>query len=129
MHARLLTLMFLAGCATPPVDLAATRDAWLGARYEAVVEQWGPPTRTIAQSDGSNSYVWMSEGVSGRGSWFPFIGIFGGSRGVGTGAGISIGQSGGEYARCERTLYFRNGVVVEQSWLGQSRYCSTFRRD
>jgi hypothetical protein len=128
MNARALMLVLLGGCATQTVDLNATRDSWYGARYEVVVTQWGEPARNTTLADGSDARTWVSEAVSGGGSWFPMLGIFGGSRGVGTGAGISLGQSGGDYTRCERTLIFRDGQVVDQSWQGQSRYCSTFRR-
>jgi len=41
---------------------------------------------------------------------------------------VTMGSGGGEPARCERTLVFKDGRVVEQTWLGSAEYCSTFRR-
>ncbi len=129
MNARALIVLLLAGCATPEAfDYSATRNSWQGARYEAVVAQWGAPARSTVLADGRDVRTWFSETGSG-GALYPSIGVFGGSRGVGTGAGMVLGQGGGELLRCERTLYFRDGQVVEQSWLGNSRYCGTFRRN
>jgi hypothetical protein len=69
----------------------------------------------------------VSEGVVSRGTLWPSIGIFGGSGGVGLGTGVTMGP-GGEFTRCERTLVFKDGRVVEQNWQGSAEYCSTFRR-
>ena len=60
----------------------------------------------------------MSETVTSRGTFFPSIGIFGGSGGVGVGIGVTMGPGGGGFLRCERTLFFQNGKVVEQTWQG-----------
>jgi hypothetical protein len=131
MYARALAsvLVLLAGCATPePFDYSAARNSWQGAPFEAVVAQWGAPARSTVLADGRDVHTWFSETGSG-GALYPSFGIFGGSRGVGAGAGVMVGQGGGELLRCERTLYFRNGQVVEQSWLGNSRYCGTFGRN
>lgn len=128
MNARALLVILLAGCATEPVDLNPTRDSWQGARYEAVVANWGAPTRSTTLADGRDVHTWVSESSAG-GLWYPIIGVFGGSRGVGGGAGVTMGQGGGELVRCERTFTFRDSRVVEQSWHGQSKYCSTFRRN
>ena len=127
MFVRALLLVLLAGCVTQPVDLNATKDSWQDARYESVVAQWGAPARSTVLPDGRDSHTWVSESVSG-GTWYPSIGVFGGSRGVGVGTGVVMGQSGGEIVRCERTFIFRDGQVNEQSWQGQSRYCNTMRR-
>jgi hypothetical protein len=128
MNARALVLVLLAGCATPAVDYSATRNSWQGAPYEAAVTQWGAPTRSRVLADGRNTHTWVSETAAG-GTWYPSVGVFGGSRGVGVGTGVILGQSGVEYVRCERTLTFREDRVVEQSWQGQSSYCNTFRRN
>lgn len=128
MNARALVVVLLAGCATPVVDFSDTRNSWSRARYETVVAQWGAPTRSTVLPDGRDAHTWVSESVAG-GHWYPSIGIFGGSRGVGGGAGVTMGQGGGELVRCERTLFFRDAQVVEQSWQGHSNYCSTFRRN
>ncbi len=127
MNARALVLVLLAGCVTPPVDLTATRESWQGARYETVVALWGAATRSTVLADGRDARTWVSESVGG-GNWYPSIGVFGGSRGVGVGTGVTMGQGGGQLVRCERTFMFRDAQVVEQSWQGQSNYCSTFRR-
>jgi len=127
MKAGAMVVVLLAGCTTLKTDLDAAQDSWYGARYEAVVSQWGAPTRSTVLADGRNAHTWVS--VSAE-SWYPSISVFGGSVvGVGVGTGVLLGQSGGEPARCERTLVFNDGQVVEQSWLGQWRYCSTFRRN
>ena len=128
VNARALVVIRLAGCATQPVDLTPTRDSWQGARYETVVAQWGAPMRSTVLPDGRDAHTWVSDSVSG-GLWYPIIGVFGGSRGVGAGAGVTMGQGGGEFVRCERTFTFRDARVVEQSWQGQSNYCSNFRRN
>jgi hypothetical protein len=123
-------LVLLAGCATQPVDLAATKESWQGARYETVVALWGPPARSAVLADGRDTHTWVSESVAG-GTWFPSIGVYGGSRGTGVavGTGMVIGQSGGEIVRCERTFIFRDGAVNEQAWQGHSRFCSSLRRN
>ncbi len=133
MKARLLILALLGGCATGPVDYSATRDSWQGATYETAVAQWGQPTHISALPDGRNAYTWFSQSNGGGGSWYPSVGVFGGSRGVGTGVGAGFvlggGGPGGEGGRCERTLIFKDGRVAEQTWQGQPGFCSYFRRN
>ena len=73
-------------------------------------------------------YSWFSQTGDG-GAWYPSFGIFGGSSGAGIGTGVALGQGGSDFVRCERTLYFKEGRVVEQTWFGNPRYCSTFRRN
>jgi hypothetical protein len=128
---RFLVLMavLLAGCAsTPEGDVTAARSSWQGATYDDVVRSWGAPVRSTQLSDGSHVYTWTSESVAPRPSFWPSIGIFGGSGGVGVGTGVTMGPGGGELVRCERTLIFRNGRVAEQTWNGPEDYCSSFRR-
>ena len=129
LNARALLLLLLAGCATPAVDVTATQAGWQGVHYETVVAQWGVPARSTVLPDGRDARTWVSESVSGT-TWFPSLSVFGGSRGagVGVGTGVVLGQSGGVLTRCERTLFFRDGQVVEQMWQGPSDYCGTFRR-
>jgi hypothetical protein len=129
MNARslALVLLLLEGCATLGVDLTAAKDSWQGERYETVVARWGAPARSTVLADGRDSHTWSSIAGAG-GSWFPTIGVSSGS-GMGMGAGVTSGQNGMEPVRCERTLIFSEGRVVEQSWLGQWRYCSSFRRN
>lgn len=130
MNARALILVLLAGCATPAAEFNATQASWQGARYETAVAQWGVPMRSTVLPDGRDARTWVSESFSGT-TWLPSLGVFGGSRGVGVGVstGVVLGQSGGGLTRCERTLFFRDGQVVEQMWQGPSGYCSTFRRN
>ena len=128
MNARVLILLLLAGCASAPAgNLNEARDSWYGVRYETGVSRWGAPTHSTVLPDGRDAHTWVSESVAG-GSWFPSIAVFGGSGGVGVGTSVITGPGGGQFVRCERTLFFRDGQVVEQSWQGQSNYCSSFRR-
>jgi hypothetical protein len=48
--------------------------------------------------------------------------------GGGVGVGIPVG-SPDPISRCERTMIFREGRVVEQTWLGAPEYCYAFRRE
>ena len=122
-------LIVLAGCAsTPPVDITAARSSWQGATYDEVVRSWGVPVRSTKLQDGRDVYTWVSETVAPRAAFWPSLGIFGGSGGVGFGTGVTVGPGGGELQHCERTLIFQKGRVVEQTWLGNSDFCSSFRR-
>ena len=126
--ALIILLALAAGCANFERDLSDARSSWLGATYDEVVLQWGTPLRSTKLSEGRDAYTWVSEGVLSRGSLWPSIGIFGGSGGVGIGTGVSVMPGGGEMARCERTLVFNRGRVVEQNWQGSAEYCSGFKR-
>ena len=130
--AAALTMVLLAGCATPVEEVNEARDSWRGARYADIVARWGVPTRSTELPDGRNAHTWVSESVSGGGgTWFPSIGVFGGSRGVGVGVGtgVAIGQGGGGVMlRCERTMFFYDAQLVDQNWYGHASYCSSFRR-
>jgi hypothetical protein len=126
-----LLLLFLAGCAsTPTGDINAARTSWQGASYDDVVRSWGAPVRSTKMTDGRDVYTWVSETVTSRPSFFPSLGIFGGSGGVGVGTGVTLGGGGGggELERCERTLIFQNARVVEQTWNGPADFCASFRR-
>jgi hypothetical protein len=129
----LLTLMgvLTAGCATTPQggDHNQVRTAWNGVAYEEVVARWGAPSRSTRLPDGRDAHTWVSETVQSRAAFWPSIGIFGGSGGVGFGTGVTMGPGGGgELLRCERTLFFQNGRVVEQSWNGPADFCAQFNR-
>lgn len=123
-----LVLVVMAGCASFERELNDAKASWFGATYDEVVLQWGTPVRSTSLTGGQDAYTWVSEGAVSRGTLWPSIGIFGGSGGVGIGTGVTVAPGGGELARCERTLVFRNGRVVEQQWQGAAEYCSTFRR-
>ena len=129
MRSMTAILVFLAGCAsTPPADLTAARSSWHGATYDEVVRSWGTPVRSTRLSDGRDVYTWVSDSVASGPAFFPSLGIFGGSGGIGIGTGVTMGGGGGEFLRCERTLFFESGRVVEQTWQGSADYCSSFRR-
>ena len=131
---RLITtaalLAFVAGCAsTPSGDITTARSSWEGATYDDVVRSWGAPARSTKMTDGRDVYTWVSETVTSRPAFFPSLGLFGGSGGVGFGTGVTMGSGGGgELSRCERTLIFSNGRVSEQTWNGPADYCGSFRR-
>ena len=120
----------LAGCASTASDsdVFNARDTWNGAAYDDVVARWGVPARTTKLSDGREAYTWVSETFTSRPAFFPSIGVFGGSGGSGVGIGTGVATGGGELQRCERTLIFQKGRVVDQTWQGPPDYCSTFRK-
>ncbi len=122
-----LTLL-IGACASTPGDMDGAAGSWHGARYDDVVAVWGNPVRSSALSDGREAYTWVSESTASRGAVFPSIGIFGGSGGVGIGAGASVGPGGMGLVRCERTLIFKQRQVVDQTWQGDPAYCNNFRR-
>ena len=132
MKAGALLVVLLAGCASLGTDVNVAKDSWHGAPYDAVVSRWGTPVRSTTLTDGREARTWVSEEAASRGSYFPSIGVFGGS-GMGVGAGVMMDLpgmgSGGGRVRCERTLFFRDGRVVEQLWQGHAGYCSSFRRN
>ena len=120
----------LSGCATPRTDITPVRNAWLGARYEEVVTKWGTPVRSTSFDDGRLIYTWFSEGMTQRSSMLPSIGVSAGSgMGVDIGIGVNSGTGREAYVTCERTLIFKGGHVVNQSWFGPADFCGTFRRN
>jgi hypothetical protein len=125
-----IVVFALGACASVPQgDLGATHTSWEGAPYEEVVARWGAPARSTSLPDGREAHTWVSETVESRGALWPSIGIFGGSGGVGFGTGVTVAPgAGGALVRCERTFFFRDGRVVEQSWQGSSDYCAQFSR-
>lgn len=131
MKAGALLVVLLAGCASLGTDVNVAKDSWHGATFDAVVARWGTPTRSTTLADGREARTWVSEEAFG-GSYFPSIGVFGGSGGYGVGGGVVMdlpGMGGGRgQVRCERTLFFRGERVVEQLWQGHAGYCSSFRR-
>ena len=128
---RIFLVVLLAGCATQTVSISATQSTWQGASYEEAVSRWGVPARSTILADGRDARTWVSDSAEGGLPWYQSLGIFGGSRGVGVGVGTGVvigGPGGGQFTRCERTLFFREGLVVEQLWQGPPDYCSNFRR-
>lgn len=129
MKARALIVVLLGGCATT-ADIENARNSWQGARYDDVVARWGAPTRETTLADGRKASTWVAEG--GYGGTPASVGVFGGSGGGGVGVTIGLpgmGMGSSEPQRCERTLIFKGGTVVEQTWLGQPRFCSAFSRN
>lgn len=122
--ALLAATLLLAACAGLLTDTNDAQNSWRGMRYDDVVAQWGPPTRSAKLTDGRESHTWVSEGTISR--MMPSISIFAGNSG-GVGAEVSP-QPGGSLYRCERTLLFQDGRVVGQTWRGDGDYCSTFVR-
>ena len=122
------SLALLAGCATTE----KARESWVGASYDEVVRAWGPPVRGGKLSDGAEVHTWWSEGAPTYrgGSSVGFgVGSAGGRGAVGVGMSVPIGSGSVEPpARCERTLTFRDGRLVEQSWIGPDEVCSAYTR-
>ena len=123
-----LLMVALAGCASLRGDFSAARDSWRGAAYDEVASRWGAPSRSATLSDGRVVHTWVSEGTVARGTLYPSIGIGVGSGGIGVGTGVTVGPGGHAQVRCERTLVFSGGRVVEQTWQGDVDFCNGFRR-
>ena len=83
-------------------------------------------------SDGSEVHTWWSEtGPTYRSGPTVGIGGFGGRGGSGVGVGVGFPIGGGSVAppsRCERTLTFREGRIVEQNWIGPDEICAEYAR-
>jgi hypothetical protein len=128
--ALVAAVVLAGGCATVEQESNEVRDAWQCASYDEVVSRWGPPTRSATLSDGRQTHTWTSqEAPVGGGGPQVGVGVFGGSggSGVGVGIGFPFGVTVNR-ASCERTLTFRDGIVVEQGWTGDPGYCSFFKR-
>src|SRR5262245_32028366 len=125
--------LLLAACATTE----KAKESWAGASYDDAVRTWGAPVRSGKLSDGTEVHTWVSEGAptyrSGPSVGFGVGGIGGGrgggSVGVGVGASFPIGDgSVAPPARCERTLSFRDGRLVQQEGIGPDEICSGYSR-
>ena len=123
----------MAACATTE----KARESWSGATYDDFVRAWGAPARSGKLGDGADVHTWVSDaGPTYRSG--PSVGIgLGGFRGGGGGSGVGVGVGGsvpigqgtvGPPARCERTLTFREGRLVEQSWIGPDEVCAEYAR-
>jgi hypothetical protein len=123
-----LAALSLAACATTE----KAKESWVGTSYDDAVRAWGAPARSGKLADGTEVHTWVSEaGPTYRSGPSIGFGGFGGSggRGVGVGASFPIGQgSVTPPARCERTLTFRDGRLVEQSWIGPDEICAEYTR-
>lgn len=67
------------------------------------------------KSGGLENHTWLTEERVAR-------------AGGGGGAGGAIFGAGGESGRCERTLMFRDGRVVDEDWSGEPEFCKRFGR-
>ena len=121
----------LGACATVD-DVNKARDSWQGATYEEVLRAWGAPARSTSTTDGRYWYTWETaaypppQSSVGIGIGGMRIGG-GGATGVGVGVGMPVGSPQAP-ERCERTLIFENGRVVDQSWQGPPSMCAEFKR-
>lgn len=97
----------VAACASTDGELAAARDSWRGATYDQVLMAWGTPSQSAV-----DSHTWLSDDRAPRTP---------GSRG---GVGGMIFAA----ARCDRTLAFRDGRVVDGRFSGDPAYCNQFAR-
>jgi hypothetical protein len=127
----LVLALALGACATVE-DVNKARNSWQGATYEDVLRAWGAPARSTTTADGRYWYTWVTES-NAQPSSSVGIGIRGmrigggGSTGVGVGMSTPVG-SPEPPARCERTLVFDQGRVVDQSWVGPPSMCKEFKR-
>src|ERR671937_2626923 len=124
MSTRSLTIavaLALAACATVE-DVNKARESWQGASYEEVLRAWGAPSASTRTADGRGWYTWVTASAPQPGPSFGLgvggVRIGGGSAtGVGVGVGMPVGTPEPP-SRCERTLIFADGRVVDQSWVG-----------
>jgi len=100
-----LAASVIAACASTD-EFAAARESWRGATYDQVVMAWGTPSQSSV-----DSHTWLSDDSAPRVQ---------GSGGVG---GMIYAA-----ARCDRTLAFRDGRVVDERWAGDAEYCKRFAR-
>lgn len=118
----------LAACANPQRAAGDAASSWAGATYDDVIARWGKPAHAEALADGRKAYTWMSDAAASRSALIPSIGVVASSDGIGLGGNATIGRGRITFVRCERTLVFRDGRVVDQRWQGDGGYCDTFRR-
>ncbi len=105
----------LAACASLDADLRAARGSWRGASFNEVVAAWGQPARSAR-----DSHTWLSEDrPPERGAVSP---------GAGAGGAIFGAGSSAAPARCDRTLAFRDGRAVDETWTGDPAFCKRFAR-
>jgi hypothetical protein len=108
-------------------DVEKAKESWQGATYDEVVTQWGQPANQSAPADGMQTYTWFSERGEGGGS---SVGAYGGSGGAGVGISMPLpGMGVAPPGRCQRSLSFKDGRVVDQLWQGSTNYCSIFGRE
>ena len=121
----------LAACATTK-DVEEAQQSWFGVSYEDVMRAWGAPMRSTKTPDGRDWHTWVSEAYPQGGS---SVGVGVGGMRVGGGGGVGVGVGMGfpvgsppPPERCERTLIFADGKVVEQHWHGPPSLCAPLKR-
>ena len=121
----------LAACATAD-DVRKAQASWQGASYEDVLRVWGAPSRSTRTADGRDWHTWVSEGAPPPP---PSVGFGIGGMSVGRGSGVGVGVGMGmpigtppPPERCERTLVFANGNLVDQQWNGPPTLCAPLKR-
>lgn len=123
--------VLLAACATAG-DVKKAQESWLGASYEDVLRVWGAPARSTRTADGRDWHTWVTESGPQAGSSVGFgIGGMSVGRGSGVGVGVGMGMPIGSPPppeRCERTLVFADGKVVDQQWNGPPTLCAPLKR-
>ena len=102
-----LALLAAGGCASTDGGLDAARDSWRGATYDQVLMAWGTPSQSSV-----DSHTWLSDDAVPR------------RQGSGGGVGGMIYPA----ARCDRTLAFRDGRVVDGRWSGDPAFCQSYAR-
>jgi hypothetical protein len=130
IHIAVLAAL-LGACATAQ-DVDRAKGSWQGATYEEVLRAWGAPVRSTTTNDGRYWYTWETAAVAqpppSVGFGIGGVSIGGrGATGVGVGMGVPVGSPPAP-ERCERTLIFENGRVVDQSWQGPPSMCADFKR-
>lgn len=101
-----LAASVMAGCGYTPSqsELAAARQSWRGATYDEVLKAWGAPSQSSV-----DSHTWLSDDKL-------------------QGSGGGVGGVVFAAARCDRTLAFRDGRVVDERWSGDPAFCAQFAR-
>lgn len=101
-----LAASLMAGCGYTPSqsELAAARQSWRGATYDEVLKAWGAPSQSSL-----DSHTWLSDDKL-------------------QGSGGGVGGVVFAAARCDRTLAFRDGRVVDERWSGDPAFCAQFAR-
>ena len=128
--APLALALALGACATA-ADVDKARASWQGASYEDVLRAWGAPTASTRTADGRDWYTWVTMSAPQPGPSVGFgLGGMSIGRGSATGVGVGVGVPVGSPSppdRCERTLIFADGRVVDQSWVGPPSMCADFK--
>jgi hypothetical protein len=106
-------MLVAAACASMDADFAAARESWRGATYEQVVMAWGTPSQSSV-----DSHTWLSDDSVPQAQ----------RSGTGVGGVIFGAPAGAAAARCDRTLAFRGGRVVDERWSGDPEFCKRFAR-